>query len=141
MVPATIALVSGDAALTESIQRMTLSVGSCRFVSFPSLDCATACATVEGVAVLLVHMRQPGDSDRIRVLLEQLSMARKTTAIIALSDKYEAAQALSLLRIGVADYYSRPLDIKRLAFLVDVLTARARYTRAAPAAEPAAAGR
>jgi len=40
---------------------------------------------------------------------------------------------LALLRLGVADYLARPLNLGRLAYLLDVLTLRARHVGSAPA--------
>src|SRR5205814_3997496 len=34
----------------------------------------------------------------------------------------DAEQALSLLRLGVAEYLNRPIDVGRLGYLIDVLT-------------------
>src|SRR5207302_11306557 len=43
-----------------------------------------------------------------------------------------AAEALSLLGLGAADYLDRPLDLRRLAYLLDVLTVRVRHAPPAP---------
>ena len=71
-------------------------------------------------------------------LLQAIAMTNPSVVTLVLSDRYHAEQALALLRLGVADYLARPLDLSRLAYLVDVLTLQARYTgrRPAPAAEP-----
>src|SRR5262249_40683376 len=46
-------------------------------------------------------------------------------------------QALALTRLGVAECLCRPLDLNRLAYLIDSLTIRARYAlRRGPAPEP-----
>jgi DNA-binding NtrC family response regulator len=49
-------------------------------------------------------------------------------ATLVISDRYRAAEALEFLRQGAADYLSRPLDLTRLAYLMDLLTVRFRYT-------------
>ena len=45
---------------------------------------------------------------------------------LVIAEEYNAEQAFSLLRAGAADYLDRPLNLRRLAYLMDVLTIRAR---------------
>src|SRR5205814_797249 len=59
-----------------------------------------------------------------------VTAARRPLAVLVLSDAYHASQALVLLRQGAADYLSRPLDLNRLAYLLETLTVRARYAAA-----------
>jgi DNA-binding NtrC family response regulator len=47
--------------------------------------------------------------------------------MVVLGEQHNPEQALTLLRQGAADFLSRPLDLGRLAYLVDTLTVRARF--------------
>jgi DNA-binding NtrC family response regulator len=60
-------------------------------------------------------------------LLQAVVASGRRTPTLLISDRHEAEQALGLLRQGAADYLTRPLDLGRLGYLIDVLTVRARY--------------
>jgi two-component system response regulator HydG len=84
------------------------------------------------VVLLLVHLDRKADSAGPASLLRMLTTYKRPVAMVVLSDSYPAEHLLSLLRLGAADYLSRPLDLNRLAYLVDVLTVRARLAAPAP---------
>ena len=46
-----------------------------------------------------------------------------------ISDKFDPAQAVELLRLGVADYLSRPLDLSRMAMLADFFILAFAFTK------------
>jgi DNA-binding NtrC family response regulator len=85
------------------------------------------------VALLLVHVRQKGDTDWARCLIQQALASQRSLPIVILSERHLPDEALTLLRLGVADYLSRPLDLNRLAYLVEMLTVRACYAAPQPA--------
>jgi DNA-binding NtrC family response regulator len=85
--------------------------------------------TREDLALVLVHQECVGDVDEVIRLLRVIAEAKRSLPMLVISNQYRAEQALALLRSGVADYLSRPLDLSRLAYLVDVLTVRARLVR------------
>src|SRR5262249_49679741 len=70
-------------------------------------------------------------------LLHAVAAARRPVATLALGEHYDAEQALRLLRLGVADYLDRPLDLRRLGYLLDVLTVRVRHAPRPAAPAPA----
>jgi DNA-binding NtrC family response regulator len=100
---------------------------------------ARACLTQESSALFLPHLTQPEDVEECAVFMRDMAAARRPIATVVLSERYRAEQALTLLRQGAADFLSRPLDLHRLSYLIDVLTVRARFkAHAAEAAMPAA---
>src|SRR5438067_8025860 len=119
-------LVSTSSPVIEAVKGVVSFIDGLGF-AVAGMD--EACSRLQGgdVAALLVHLG-PGETTAATVrLLRTLAEARRAVATLVLSDGYEADQALELLRLGAADYLSRPLDLNRLSYLVDVLTARARY--------------
>jgi two-component system response regulator HydG len=136
-------LISNDPSLVEAVRGVIGSVAGLRLETVDSL--AAACSQVKrkDVVLLLPHLAAEKDVGEVTRLLQAVSAARSPIATLVLSDHYRAEQALTLLRLGAADYLERPLDLCRLAYLLDVLTVRARYqaSQAAPAKAPAAISR
>jgi DNA-binding NtrC family response regulator len=87
---------------------------------------------------MLAHLESAGDVTELTRLLSTVAATGQKVPIMVLSDEYHAKQALMLLRLGVAEYLSRPLDLGRLGYLIDVLTLSSRrgVVEAVPAAVP-----
>ena len=82
-----------------------------------------------GYGLVLAHLNRQCSVSNLTRLLSTMSATGANIPTLVLSDEYYAEQALALLRIGAADYLTRPLDLGRLAYLVDVLTFKARHAR------------
>ncbi len=82
--------------------------------------------------LLLLYLGQSGDTRVIAPLLSRLAVADKPSPMVVLAEPGLAEEALPLLRRGAVDYLERPLDLRRLSMLIEVLTVRARQTRATP---------
>ena len=78
----------------------------------------------QGLRLVLAHLTRQCSVSNLTRLLSTMSATGVSIPTLVLSDEYYAEQALALLRIGAADYLTRPLDLSRLAYLVDVLTFR-----------------
>src|SRR5262249_40408544 len=87
-----------------------------------------------GAALLLVHVSGRAETEAAGALLHQLAGASRAVPTLVLCEDRFAADGLKLLRLGAADCLMRPLDLSRLAYLVDVLTVRHRLD-ARPSAE------
>jgi two-component system response regulator HydG len=139
MPKSTAALISNDHSLLQAIHDITSSLANLRLEILPSLESATALLERDDLALLLPHVKEGDDPAGVSLLLRAVAAARKAVPTVVLSDHYQADKALALLRQGAADYLARPLDLARLAYLVDTLTLRSRYTSAPPVAVPAPA--
>jgi DNA-binding NtrC family response regulator len=130
MLDATVSLISADAALIEAVEGVINSIGNLRLVVVPGVD--EACSHLEGseVAIVVNHLTQGCHVADVTDLLRTIASTRRPVPLLILSDEYHADQALALLRQGAVDYLSRPLDLRRLTYLLDVLTVRARYVGA-----------
>src|SRR6266699_3131749 len=122
---ATALLVTRDPTLSHSVEDAVGSVRHLRLATVPTL----------ADALVLVHLAGTGDAERVAGLLREMAAARRPVATLVVGEKYDAEQALRLLRLGVADYLERPLDLRRLGYLLDVLSVRVRHAPR-PAAAP-----
>jgi DNA-binding NtrC family response regulator len=131
------ALITSDASLSRTVENLIAAVDGLRLAVVSSSD--QACSLVEsGEAVLvLAHLARASDEAAFVRLLRKVASSGRPVATLVLSEDYEAKQGLALLRAGAADYLARPLDLGRLAYLIEVLTLRARH--APPPAPEAAA--
>jgi two-component system response regulator HydG len=136
MSPSTTLLISKDPSLIEPVNDIVRSVPNLRLQAVADIDQAYGFLQSDHLALLLVHLDRTSDSAAPAALLRMLRTFKRPIAMVVLSDDYPAEKLLTLLRLGAADFLSRPLDLNRLAYLVDVLTVRARL--AAPAPQPTA---
>jgi two-component system response regulator HydG len=132
-------LVSADNALITLVRGAVASLKDLCLEVVSEFD--EACSRVErpGIVLVLAHLNQDCGIAKLTRLLGTLGATVQKTPTVVLSDQYYAEQALAMLRLGAADYLSRPLDLVRLAYLVDVLTMGSRRggTQPAPTASPA----
>jgi two-component system, NtrC family, response regulator HydG len=132
MATSRVLLVSSDPSLVTMVQGVVDSIRNLRLNVCDRLGDAAGLRQ-EGVVVVVVHLPGDGDADPVGRLLRAVAASGKPLATLVISDTHRADHALALLRQGAADYLSRPLDLNRLAYLLDVLTVRARYAAAAAA--------
>jgi DNA-binding NtrC family response regulator len=123
-------LISSDVVLFEAVEEIATSVPGLGLEVFPGVAEADFRLWGDDVVLVLVHLEGPVSLDETAGLLRRLGAAKRSIATLVLSDRHQPDQALTLLRLGAADYLSRPLDLGRLAYLVDVLTVRGRYQAA-----------
>src|SRR5579864_2397301 len=126
MLDATVSLVSADASVIEAVEGVIDSVGNLRLVVLPGTEEASSHLEGSEVALIVGHMTQGSNVSAVTSLLRTIAANRRPVPLLILSDEYHAEQALALLRLGAVDYLSRPLDLRRLTYLLDVLTVRAR---------------
>ncbi len=136
MTASTMMLVSSDNALIALVRG---AVGTLKDICLEVVsEFDEACSRVErpGVVLVLAHLSHDCSVAKVTRLLGTLGATVQKTPTLILSDEYYAEQALAMLRLGAADYLSRPLDLVRLAYVVDVLTMGSRHggTRPAPVA-------
>src|SRR5215468_8991927 len=120
-------LVTRDPNLARSVEEVAGSVSHLGLRTVPTLADAFEALQQPDLALVLVHLAGAADAERVAGLLREMVAARRPVATLALGEDYDAEQALRLLRLGVADYLERPLDLRRLAYLLDVLTVRVRH--------------
>jgi DNA-binding NtrC family response regulator len=133
-------LVSRDASLQKSAEEAIGSIHGLRLQVVPTFDDALGLLRAPELTVLLAHLTAAGDSAKMADLLQNLALLKRSVATLAIAEHYDAEEALRVLRLGAADYLDRPLQLRRLTYLLDVLTVRARLAprlAAAPRRSPA----
>jgi DNA-binding NtrC family response regulator len=126
MLESTILVVSDDKGLTEPLADIVRSVDKLRMIVVNGLEKAYDMTDWSQVALALIHQRRRGPTPDVGRLLQMISATRRPVATLVVSDHYDSEQAISLLKLGVADYLSWPEDASKLSYLIDVLTLRSR---------------
>ncbi|HEV3168582.1 MAG TPA: sigma-54 dependent transcriptional regulator [Isosphaeraceae bacterium] len=119
-------LICTDPSLIKTVQRVTSSINNLHLGVISEIDAACSHLEDPELGLFIVHITHESNISEVTRLLRSIAATGLPIPLLILSDHYQADQALSLLRLGAVDYLSRPLDLRRLAYLVDVLTVRAR---------------
>ena len=111
MADTTILLISDNEILIDQVKGVTDSVADLDFVALRRTDAAYDYDSWERVSLVLIHQADQGSAMQVSRLLRMIAAARRPVATIVLADPYDADQAITLLRMGVADYLGMPLDV------------------------------
>jgi DNA-binding NtrC family response regulator len=76
------------------------------------------------VSLLMVHLAGHPDDPGLVQLVREARRAPRGVEAIVIGDEPVPARTADLLSLGVADCLTRPLDLKRLAYLLDILALR-----------------
>lgn len=128
MFDATVMLVSRDRSLGESVAEALKIVENCRMELCRGFAEAASILPRSDVLVGLVHVANADDEVLVPELFWEAALDHKAMSLVALSDHYCPELGLEYLRLGVKDYFSRPLDLRRLVHLIDELTVQTRCT-------------
>ena len=135
MPPVTMLLISQDCSLSDTVQEVLSSIQGLTFDLVKNHEEACERVAEKDVALILSHLNPNSNVAELTRLLGTIKATGHKIPLVVLSEQYHAKQALTLLRLGVAEYLSRPLDLGRLGYLIDVLTLslRRRLVRPEPA--------
>jgi DNA-binding NtrC family response regulator len=123
----TILLISSDSGLIGSVRNAVHSVRGCRIsVVGTHGDSEQQLDTLD--PVLIVYHATDGDPSGAERLIRNPLIRNKPVAVIVVRDRHDAEVSATFLRTGVADVLDRPLDLRRLMFLIESLTLRVRFT-------------
>jgi len=134
-----ILLVGADQTVTHTVRDVVASIRRCRLEEIDGMDAALAHLGQSDVGLILAYLGDRREEQGVVRLLEGIAKSRSAVPTIVLSARGSVELAQRLLPLGAVDCMSKPIDVARLALLVDVLTVRARYqqrTQAADATEP-----
>jgi two-component system, NtrC family, response regulator HydG len=137
MTDSTMVLISTHSDLSQTVADLVADIPGLSLQIVSTTDQALLFVQREEAALVVVHMARAGDHEDALRFLQHVAAAQRSIATLVIGEQYQAQQALALLRAGAADYLARPLDLGRLAYLIEMLTLRARHT--VPAAEAPAA--
>jgi DNA-binding NtrC family response regulator len=122
-------LISDDAGLNDRIANVLSAVPGFDSEIIVSFEGSQDRVVAAEPSIVFYHLKGNNDHE-IAELLRVASACPQQPPIIVISDKYDPAQAVELLRLGVADYLPRPLDLNRLTMLADFMTWRFRQSSA-----------
>lgn len=128
MVEPKILLCSQEGGLAEAV--LTALPGSTipyRLETIPGIPETLEQIERGEVWVALVHVASADDEEQLACLLKETRLGRVQVPVIAITEGDDPDQRRRLLTQGTVDCLPRPLDLSRLAFLLDVLTVRRRY--------------
>jgi two-component system response regulator HydG len=115
-------LISDDPSLPQVIRGLVADIQGMKVAHIEGYDEACQEVAAKKIALVLTHVDPAGSVAGLTRLLSMIAATGQRVPVLALGDDYHADQALMLLRLGVAEYFSRPLDLGRLGWLIDVLT-------------------
>lgn len=133
--PTTLLMVCSERLVIEAIQKISNSIEKINVEVMPGIEEVCLRLGRFDIGLVVIHIRQRHDVAEVAHLLQTISAKKQTIATLVLGDDNQAENGLALLRLGAADYLSWPNDLGRLAYLIEMLTVRARF--APPALEPA----
>jgi DNA-binding NtrC family response regulator len=129
-------LITGDSPLIEAVRGIIDPIGNLQLTAMATVEEACAQLHHSEVALVVTHLARGADAAGVGRLLKAVTATRRPLATLVVNDLHQPEQTLALMRLGVAECLDRPLDLGRLAYLIDVLTVRARH--AGRPAEPVA---
>jgi two-component system response regulator AtoC len=133
-------LSSCDQSLVNAVGGAVRSVEDLRLGVCPRLEDVWAHIPHDRVALLLLHLTAAAAVPEAAALLHKVKSLRRDLPVLVLGDGDDAAQELTLLRLGASDFLHRPLDLGRLSYLVEHHTVEARLALAAERAARQASG-
>ena len=129
-------LVCSDPPLVEIVRGTIETTTGFRLEVVADID--QACNSIidhDQVLVALIHLKKQIHVAGFTQLLQTIALTRPSVVTLAIAEEHHPEQMLALLRLGVRDCLSRPLDLGRLAYLVDLHTIEARHGVRRPAVE------
>ncbi len=126
MIESIVLVVGDDPSLLDSIGGLVRPIGGLGLESIADLESVRGYSRWDRVALAVIHLEAGESDEEVVRLLRAISESGRGVATLAIFDHPDDERGRSLLRSGVADYLSMPLDLARLSRLIEALTVRAR---------------
>lgn len=127
----TVLCIAPDGPVAATLREVVSATSGCCFERARWPETTLLRVQNSDVGLVLAYLTDPSEVQGVIDLLHEIEKAQLPVPVVVVSEEDTPDLSLRLLRRGVVDCLPRPLDISRLAFLVDVLTIRARYERSA----------
>lgn len=114
------------------------AAGCCHLELLPTIAAALAVIARGGVGAVVVHVSTADEEQQVAGILNEIPLGQFHVPLIVVLEQEDLDLRRRLLEQGAVDCLPRPLDVSRLAFLLDLLTVRHRYQ---PARAPERAAR
>jgi len=125
-------LLSTDASLIETCRQVVEAIPGLALTVTAPPDPTEVFLPEPDVSLVLAHVRQKSEVEWVRCLLQQVSASERPLPTVIVGERRSANLELNLLQLGAADYLSRPLDLNRLSYVIEMLTVRARHLATQP---------
>lgn len=122
----TVALVCSDDGLITAVRDAVAQTVDCKLVTVAAITKRCELFAANDLSLVIYHHTTDDSLTELFRLRREIVASSKPVAILAIGDDYDQSEVADLLSQGVADYLPRPLNLRRLAYLTDVLTIRAR---------------
>ncbi len=126
-------LVSRDKSLQANVADIVSRIDRLKVEVADDLPAVPAAATQKPICLAIFHLTRRDDAQAATDLIRDIRLHRPDCAALVISDGHWPDQAVQLLRRGVADYLTRPVNLRRLTYLIDVLTVKSRQAAACEA--------
>ncbi len=127
MLNPTTLLITRDPLLVKAVGEVVQTIRGFQLVVVPDIETACNAILEDEIVVTLVHLDGTTNASGLTRVLQVNAPDRRRMVTIAISDHAHPEQALIFSRLGVAECMSRPLDLGRLSYLIDILTIETRY--------------
>lgn len=134
-----ILLISCDPSLVHTVREVVECVQGCRLEVTRTHAGLETTLQRPTTSLILYHVSEALHQEQSDALERLNEVHGDLPALVVLADRYVADQARRFLQLGAIDYLSRPIDLTRLTYLVDILTVKSRYRLATPDVQPATA--
>lgn len=126
MIPTKVQLITDQDDVRKMVESVVCRTDGCQLICGRNGRLAPGIAIGEEVSLCLAHVPHR-DIALARQCIDEITEGASRIPVIVLCDHDDPEFRLELLRHGAIDCLPRPLDLSRLAFLIDMLTLRARY--------------
>jgi two-component system response regulator HydG len=127
---ANVLLVGGDASLVATIGEQIAATSGCSMDRARDRSDALVRIKTGGVALVLCHLAEAAEQPEVMRFVEQVAGGLYPVPVVVLTELSDPEIKLSLLKVGAMDCLTRPLNLSRVVFLLDLLTVRVRYAEA-----------
>jgi DNA-binding NtrC family response regulator len=123
-------IVSNDKELATAVESAADSIRSCQTRWITDVVDLEANLLDESVCLAIVHLRADADKESWDAPIQHLCSLQPRIATLIIRDAFDGEQDLRCLRMGVRECVTRPLDLRRMTYLIDSLTMRSRLESA-----------
>ena len=123
----TLLLVSSDRSFVSTVRNCAKGITSLNVEVVPCLEDSITHLDRQDIGIALMHVQSRDDATLLQnIVKDQHDPTHSIPVLAVIEDSLGGQVALELLRVGLMDCLTRPLDKNRLTFLIDSLTLRKR---------------
>jgi len=119
-------MISQDTGFIRAVKGVARAIKDLRLEILERMAQAQSLLTQESVVLVLLHITEDSSEEQVSEFIGAASRANPSCVTLVFSNIYRNQQAITVLRAGATDYFGLPQDLAKLAYLLEVLTVRAR---------------